>query len=89
MTVYVDEPIWSWQGLRWCHLMADEVTELHAFAALLGLKRSSYQGPPRTRAPHYDITGFERDRALRLGAKRASREEIVAVFRRVRIARPA
>lgn len=87
MTVYVDEPMWTRWGMRWCHLMADEEHELHAFAALLGLKRSSYQGPPRTRAPHYDITGMERDRALRLGAHRASREEIVAVFRRVRVAR--
>ncbi|MEI8146242.1 MAG: DUF4031 domain-containing protein [Alphaproteobacteria bacterium] len=84
MAVYVDEPIWSWQGLRWCHLMADDEAELHRFAKRLGLHRSSYQGPPRTRAPHYDITGFERKRALAAGAQSCSREEIVAVFRRVR-----
>ena len=46
---------------------------------------SSYQGPPKTSAPHYDITAFERDRAVRLGAIECSRDEIVAVFRRVRI----
>ena len=65
--------------------VADDTDELHRFAAELGVKRSSYQGPPKTSAPHYDITGFERDRAVRLGAVECSREEIVAIFRRVRI----
>jgi hypothetical protein len=85
MAVYVDAPIWHWAGRKWCHLMADDEAELHRFAALLGLTIHSYQGPPRTSAPHYDITGFERSRALRLGAVPASRQEIVAVFRKVRV----
>ena len=87
MAVYVDDAIWTWAGRRWCHLMADDEAELHRFAARLGLHRLSYQGPPKTSAPHYDITGFERDRAVRMGAVAVGREEIVAVFRRVR--RPA
>ncbi|MDH6229447.1 Ser/Thr protein kinase RdoA (MazF antagonist) [Mesorhizobium soli] len=85
MAVYVDEAIWLWQGRLWCHLMADDLAELHRFAARLGLHLSSYQGPPKTTAPHYDITGVERDRAMRMGAIACSREEIVAVFRRVRV----
>ncbi|MBZ9717590.1 DUF4031 domain-containing protein [Mesorhizobium sp. AD1-1] len=85
MAAYVDAAIWNWAGHRWCHLLADDTDELHRFAAHLGVKRSSYQGPPKTSAPHYDITGFERDRAVRLGAIECSREEIVAVFRRVRV----
>jgi len=85
LTVYVDEAIWAWKGRKWCHLMADDEAELHRFAHLLGIHRLSYQGPPKTSAPHYDITAFERDRALRLGAVAARREEIVAVFRRVRV----
>jgi hypothetical protein len=84
MTVYVDEAIWRYAGRKWCHLLADDTDELHRFAAVLGIHRLSYQGPPKTSAPHYDITGFERDRALRLGARPSSRDEIVAVFRRVR-----
>lgn len=84
MAVYVDEAIWYWQGLRWCHLLADDLDELHRFAQRLGVYRSSYQGPPKTRIPHYDITGFERRKALVLGATPASRAEIVAVLRRVR-----
>jgi len=85
MAVYVDAAIWKFSGKLWCHLLADEIHELHGFAAQLGVKRSSYQGPPKTSAPHYDITGLERDRAVRLGALECSREEIVMVFRRVRV----
>lgn len=84
MAVYVDEAIWPYAGRRWCHLLADTPEELHRFAWQLGVKRGSYQGPPRTSKPHYDITAFERDRALRLGATPCTREEIVAVLRRVR-----
>jgi hypothetical protein len=87
VTVYVDAAIWKWAGRKWCHLMADEVEELHGFAARLGVHRTLYQGPPKTTAPHYDITGFERDRAIRMGARPCTREEIVAVFRRVRVPR--
>lgn len=87
MAVYVDEAIWVWKGRRWCHLMADSEAELHRFAYGLGLQLSSYQGPPKTRAPHYDITGFERDRAIRLGAVPVGRREIVQLFREKRISR--
>jgi hypothetical protein len=85
MAVYVDDAIWRWVGKRWCHLLADDVHELHRFAARLGVHRLIYQGPPKTSAPHYDLTAFERQRALALGAVACSREEIVAVFRRVRV----
>lgn len=85
MAVYVDDAIWQWAGRKWCHLLADDIVELHRFAARLGIHRLSYQGPPKTSAPHYDITGLERDRALRLGAVACSRDEIVAVFRRIKV----
>ena len=85
MAVYVDAAIWRWAGRRWCHLMADDTDELHRFAASIDVHRLVYQGPPRTSAPHYDITAFERSKAVRLGAIECSREEIVAVFRRVRV----
>jgi hypothetical protein len=83
--VYVDDAIWNWQGLKWCHLLADDSDELHRFARRLGISPASYQGPPKTSAPHYDLTGFERSRALALGAKPCSRQEIAAVFRVVRV----
>ncbi len=87
MTVYVDDAIWAWQGRKWCHLLADEEGELHRFARALGLSRVSYQGPPKTSAPHYDLTAYERRRALRLGALACDRTAIVAVARQVRVAR--
>lgn len=87
MAVYVDEPLWAWAGRKWCHLLADDEAELHRFAHRLGLHRHSYQGPPKTSAPHYDLTGLERDRAVRMGAVPAARAEMLAVFRRVRTRR--
>jgi hypothetical protein len=84
MAVYVDDAIWAWQGRKWCHLLADEVDELHRFASLLGLHRTSYQGPPKISAPHYDLTSYERRRAIALGARVCDRATIVAVFRQVR-----
>ena len=82
--VYVDDAIWPWQGRRWCHLLADTPDELHRFASRLGLHRSSYQGPPKSGTPHYDITGFERSRAMALGARLCTRAEIAAVARAAR-----
>lgn len=48
-----------------CHLTADTLEELHAFAARLGMKREWFQ-PKST--PHYDLTASKRERALELGA---------------------
>ena len=84
MAVYVDAAIWSWQGLKWCHLLADDLDELHRFAALLGIKRASFQGPPKSATPHYDLTGYERSRAIALGAVVCDREQIVLIRRRLR-----
>jgi hypothetical protein len=87
MAVYVDDAIWHWQGMCWAHLVADEEAELHRFAAALGIPRLVYQGPPKTAHPHYDITAFERRRAIACGAIACSREEIVIVLRRLRTLR--
>ncbi len=84
MGVYVDDAIWAWQGLKWAHLLADDVDELHRFALRLGIHRASYQGPPKTAVPHYDLTSYERRRAITYGAIACSRDEIVAVLRRLR-----
>jgi hypothetical protein len=84
MAVYVDEAIWQWQGRKWCHLLADNIDELHRFAATLGLHRLSYQGPPKTSAPHYDLTAWERRRAIAQGAIVCDRAVIVTVLRQLR-----
>lgn len=66
MTVYVDEPVNRWRGRYWCHLFADDVDELHAFAKKLGLKRVWFQDDKRL--PHYDVTANKRDEAILRGA---------------------
>lgn len=70
MTVYVDELVqWTKSGIfaaGSCHLSADSLTELHAFAAMLGLKRSWFQD--HKLLPHYDLVASKRALAVRLGA---------------------
>lgn len=73
MSVYVDEAIFPWRGKKWCHLWADTVEELHAFAAKLGLKRSWFQCPPKASWEHYDVSEGMRWQAIRLGAVRTDR----------------
>jgi hypothetical protein len=68
--VYVDE-IRTWPHARGCfrggscHLTADSVYELHAFAQRIGLKRSWFQ---TASTPHYDLTPKTRDFAIAAGA---------------------
>ena len=71
MTVYVDQ-IQNWPtSIRCfkagsCHMSADTLEELHAFARRLGLKRSWFQ--EHRLLPHYDLTPARRAKAVELGA---------------------
>ena len=85
MAVYVDAAIWHRAGRKWCHLLADDTDQLHRFAAQLGIRRTSFQDRPRASAPHYDLTAFERSRALALGAMACNRQQIVSVKRRLQL----
>jgi hypothetical protein len=71
MTVYVDNAVFQWRGRRWAHLLADNLDELHAFAAQLGLPRRAFQD--KRSGAHYDIDSALREVALRLGATPVSR----------------
>ena len=82
MAVYVDSEYIEWRGKTWCHLVADSVAELHAFAKRLGLKRQWFQGG--SSYPHYDVTASMQQRALRMGALPADRRTIVECGRRMR-----
>ena len=79
MTVYVDDVriparVGRIHG-RWSHLTADTRTELHAFAARIGLRRNWFQDKPHpvTGGPdvywHYDVTDTKRAAALAAGAQ--------------------
>jgi len=85
MAVYVDAPIWELGGRLWCHLTADTAEELHAFAAMLGLRRSRFQSKPgRPWVDHYDIAEPKRARAVALGAVEITIEEAGAQIARKR-----
>lgn len=73
MAVYVDKAIFPWRGRRWAHLMADDLNELHAFAARLGIPRYKFQD--KRSGAHYDIDADMRVTALQLGAVAVSRTE--------------
>lgn len=82
MAVFVDNERITWRGKLWCHLVADSLDELHAFAGALGLKRSWFQ--ERAAYPHYDVTTEVRDRALCLGALQGRKAQIIASARLLR-----
>ncbi|MBN3817102.1 DUF4031 domain-containing protein [Paraburkholderia sp. Se-20369] len=75
MAVYVDDELIPWRGKLWCHLVADTLAELHAFAHRLGLRQTWFQG--KSAYPHYDVTVGVRDRALAMGASMGDRQTII------------
>ena len=81
MAVYIDQAINPWKGKKWCHLVADDIQELHDFAAKLGLKREWFQN--HRIHPHYDITESKRELAIRLGAKELTTREMALRTRKL------
>ncbi|MGH3934652.1 MAG: DUF4031 domain-containing protein [Pseudonocardiaceae bacterium] len=75
---------------RWCHLFSSEIdqTELHAFAARIGLRRAWFQpgkrlGQPDEHDPvkdHYDLTAGKRRHAIAAGAIAVSTDQAVALW---------
>jgi hypothetical protein len=57
-------------------MIADSISELHLFAAMLQLPRSWFHATAKY--PHYDITSPVRLRAIAFGAQAVSTREIVA-----------
>ena len=87
MAVYVDVAIWErWERL-WCHLLADDPAELHAFAARIGCRRERFQSRPRRPwIDHYDIDEPRRCTAIERGAIELGRREVVRLIARKRAA---
>ena len=60
----------------WCHMATNSnLSELHAMAARLGLRRAWFQNKPGH--PHYDLTPAKRAQALTLGAQVVSTHELL------------
>ncbi|WP_439627518.1 DUF4031 domain-containing protein [Gemmata sp.] len=83
MSAYVD-PLrdWGWRLGPSCHLIADTLDELHAFALRLALRPAWFQGG--SRHPHYDLTAKRRAEAVRLGAVELDARSFVAKARSLR-----
>lgn len=81
MAVYIDDAVHRWRGLRWAHLLADSVPELHAMAAQLGIPRRAWQNRPS--GVHYDVPAHLRDRAIALGTVPVSRHTDRALLRQL------
>ncbi len=83
MAIYVDDEQIPWRGKLWCHLVADSLSELHAFARRLGLREAWFQ--VRSVYPHYDVTISVRDKALALGATMGDRRTIIACAKQLKV----
>jgi hypothetical protein len=76
MTVYVDQPIFSYRGQMYCHMATDgDLYELHVMAQRIGLKFSWFQN--KVGHPHYDLSPNKRALALQNGAVEVSCIELV------------
>lgn len=76
MAVYVDYPLeWGYGSVKeaprvkkWCHLFADSLKELNAFAFDIEMKSQWFQ-ISKSGIPHYDLSESRRKMAVRAGAK--------------------
>jgi len=79
MAVYVDASIWPFGRMMMCHMIADELVELHTMAGKLGMKRKWFQDKPHS-APHYDLSKSKRTQAVSLGAIEIDRYKVVELL---------
>lgn len=85
MSVYVDSlreyPQKIKGSNKWCHLVADNLSELESFAGKLNLSPSWIQ---TDNYPHYDLTEGKRIQAVKLGAIEITDKELVVLIRKER-----
>jgi hypothetical protein len=88
MTCYVDTVReYPHAGLRftaYCHLLADDRTELHAFAAGLGMPRRAFQD--HAVRWHYDLPAEFRPAAVAAGAREVDFHDVARLLRARRAA---
>lgn len=74
MAVYVDSFYSNYGRMVMCHMVADTISELHAMAEKLGVRRY-FQS--KTRYPHYDICKAKRSQAISMGALECDRRTLI------------
>lgn len=88
MAVYVDDlmtctPTANWRWSKSCHLIADDLDELHEFAKQIGMRRSWFQG--NNRLPHYDLNENRRRVAVKQCAIELDRRGFVSKMRALKV----
>lgn len=81
MAVYVDQAQNKYGRMKMCHMLADNVSELHSMADRIGISRKWFQSGS---TPHYDICQSKRKLALLEGALVADRKKVVELIRKHR-----
>jgi hypothetical protein len=54
--------------MLFCHVWADDLEELHALTAAVGMRREWFQAPPAASWPHYDCGPKFRAALINAGA---------------------
>jgi len=82
MAVYVDSLVnYGWKHGVSCHLIADTIGELMAFAVKIGMRPEWFQ--PKS-SPHFDLTAGARAVAVNHGAIELDRRAFVAKIQELR-----
>jgi hypothetical protein len=74
--IYVDQLVFQKKNGKklYCHMLADSIDELHAFACLIGRKRCWFH---KSSYLHYDLDVVFRDLAIQAGAIEIDSKDIV------------
>ncbi len=84
MAILVDQPLWTFRGEKWSHLVSDEsYDELHIFANGVGIRRIGFQGD------HYDLPSRLLPAALAAGAAQVDSRILVRRLRNAGLRKPA
>ena len=85
MAVYVDRLVdYGWRHGPSCHMIADSIDELIAFAVLIGMRAEWFQAKS---TPHFDLTVDLRATAVSAGAIELDNRAFVAKVRELRAKR--
>jgi hypothetical protein len=81
--IYIDRPrtiVFKGKNRLASHCVSPSLTDLHDFAALIGLPERAFHDKPFR--PHYDLFDHTIDMALRAGAQQISNRELVQLLQR-------